>query len=290
MINPNLLKSFVTLCETKHFTLAAEQCHMTQSGLSQHIKKLESQLNVELIHRHAKRFELTPAGERLLEQAQHILGCLTELPEQIREDEPYRGTVKIMSPGSVGLKLYPVLLTLQQSHPELVIEYRFAPNKDIAEAVKTKQIDIGLTSEQVDQHVLTYDPLASEPLLLVTPEFITAPSWDALSTIGFIHHPDGAYHGNLLLGANYPEFQHVNQLPNRGFSNQIGLILEPVSRGLGFTVLPAHAVSAFSPAEKIRQHTLTHPIWEPLFICQGKHQPYTKAVNTVKKAIKEVLS
>ncbi|WP_308714021.1 LysR substrate-binding domain-containing protein [Pantoea sp. SOD02] len=39
-------------------------------------------------------------------------------------------------------------------------------------------------------------------------------------------------------------------MPQRGFSNQIGLILEPVARGLGFAVLPRFTRLVFArPAE-----------------------------------------
>lgn len=70
--------------------------------------------------------------------------------------------------------------------------------------------------------------------------------------LGFIEYPDGAHHAGQLLGANFPEFQSSQQLKRTGFSNQINLILEPVSLGLGFTVLPTYAVAAFRASGKIK--------------------------------------
>ncbi|MGL5319572.1 MAG: LysR substrate-binding domain-containing protein, partial [Aeromonas veronii] len=76
-------------------------------------------------------------------------------------------------------------------------------------------------------------------------------SWQHLCQLGFIDHPDGRSMAQRLLGRRYPG-QRVDEIPLRGFTNQIGLILEPVARGLGFTVLPRFAVTAFAQQEKIR--------------------------------------
>ncbi len=138
-----------------------------------------------------------------------------------------------MSPGSIGLKLYRYLLELQIQHPKLVIDYRFAPNAMIEKAIAEHSVDIGFMTRSSTLAEMSLKPIAEEALLLVTPADIIESSWAVLMQLGFIDHPDGAYHFSLLLGANYPEFKHYNQFKKAGFSNQINLILEPVSMGLG---------------------------------------------------------
>ena len=69
MLNAQWLETFVTLCETGHFTRAAEQLNMTQPGVSQHLQKLEAQIGQSLISRQGKSFSPTPAGEAVLEPA-----------------------------------------------------------------------------------------------------------------------------------------------------------------------------------------------------------------------------
>ena len=99
--------------------------------------------------------------------------------------------------------------------------------------------------------------------------------------LGFIDHPDGAYHASLLLGANFPEFQHYSQFEKSGFSNQINLILEPVSMGLGFTVLPAHAVKAFQKPHLITTHQLSTQVNETLYLGYRRNKSMLSRVNTV---------
>lgn len=239
---------------------------MTQSGVSQHIKKLEGFLGASLLDRDANGFELTEAGRRLYQQAQPIVDSLAHLQEQVMADPPHQGRVNVISPGSVGLQLYRHLLGFQQQHQGLIIDHRFAPNGSIESAVVQKHADIGLMT-QIPQHPqCAFNDVGREQLLLVTPASESVPSLSALEKLGFIDHPDGHHHANLLLSANFSDFSSSQQIPVRGFSNQIGLILEPVSLGLGFTVLPQHAVASFAKPESIRVHTLSTPVYEPLYL------------------------
>lgn len=281
MINATWLRSFCTLVEVGHFTRTAKRLHMTQSGVSQHVRKLEQQLGVELLARQGKQFSLTDAGERLFVEGRGILVALSNLEQRVGDDPAYEGLVRVMSPGSVGLKLYPQLLALQREHRELVIDYRFAPNADVEQAVAASTVDLGFMTAQSTLADVTCESVATEPLLLVTPADCAIPDWDTLTALGFIDHPDGSHHAGLLLGANYPEFEHSNLFIRRGFSNQIGLILEPVSLGLGFTVLPAHAVDAFTRPELVRVHRLDNPVSEILYLCIPRQRALRRRMGTV---------
>ena len=281
MINPVLLRTFCMLAEVGHFTRTAERLNMTQSGVSQHVHKLEKQLGRPLLIRHGKQFTLTDAGERLYQEAREIILSLSNLQQSIGEDPAYEGVVRVMSPGSVGLKLYPHLLELQQQYPKLVIDYRFAPNADVEEAISESGVDIGFMTSPSTLDEVSFKPVTEEELLLVTPKGLSNPSWQQLLQLGFIDHPDVAHHAGLLLGENYPEFEHSRLFEKKGFSNQINLILEPVSRGLGFTVLPAYAVEAFQKPQLVKSHRLSKPVSETLYLGVGHNKSIPNRVKTV---------
>ena len=290
MIDPRLLKTFCTLVEVGHFTRTAEQLFMTQSGVSQQVRKLETRLRVELLIRDGRHVTLTDAGQRLYRQGKQLLNDLEQLAASVADDPPFEGEVRVMSPGSVGLKLYPPLLSLQQVHPGLSIDYRFAPNSEVEQAVAERRADLGLTSQLPRHEAVKAEAIAEEPLLLVLPGAVTGPpDWYYLCDLGFIGHPDAAHHAGLLLQANYAEFEHIGQFAKRGFSNQIGLILQPVSRGLGFTVLPRFAVEAFAGQNQISAFTLNTPVSETLYRLQHRHSPLPERVATVSARITEVL-
>ncbi|MFT5806008.1 MAG: DNA-binding transcriptional LysR family regulator [Moritella dasanensis] len=289
MINPILLRSFCTLVEVGHFTRSAERLNMTQSGISQHIRKLEEQLGQDLLIREGKQFTLTDAGQRLYTEGKQIINSLSELEQRVTTDPAFEGLVRVMSPGSIGLKLYRYLLTLQTQYPKLVIDYRFAPNATIEKAIAEHSVDIGFMTSSSTLAEVSLKPVAEEALLLVTPANVEEPSWQTLMQLGFIDHPDGAFHSSLLLGANYPEFKHYNQFKKAGFSNQISLILEPVSLGLGFTVLPAYAVADFPHPEKVKVHHLAIPVAETLYLGVHLNKFMPSRVKTVVVAAKQCL-
>jgi DNA-binding transcriptional LysR family regulator len=287
MINPVWLRSFCTLVEVGHFTRTAESLFMTQSGVSQHVRKLEEYLGLPLLIREGKRFTLTTAGDRLYKEGHKLILSLSDLEQQVGLDPTHEGIVRVASSGSVGLKLYPHLLNLQQRYPKLIVEYRFAPNRDIERLIAEHKVDIGIMTCLSTLNEVSLTAIAEEELLLVTPSSVSEPNWDALLALGFIDHPDGAYHAGQLLGVNFSEFQNSQQFKRSGFSNQINLILEPVSMGLGFTVLPSHAVGAFKNKDKVNVHQLAKSVSETLYM--GTHNN-TFTPNRVKTVIAEAES
>lgn len=281
MINPVWLRSFCILVDVGHFTRTAEKLHMTQSGVSQHVRKLEDQLGQPLLVREGKGFTLTSAGSRLYKEGQAVLLSLTDLEKRVGLDPTHEGIVKIASPGSIGSKLYPHFLALQKQYPKLIIEYRFAPNSEVEHWIAEHKIDLGFMTCLATSAEVNLKAIAQEELLLVTPSCVLEPDWDQLMALGFIDHPDGAYHAGQLLSANFLQFQNSDQFKRSGFSNQINLILEPVSMGLGFTVLPRHAVGAFKNAQNLKVHRLDNTVSETLYVGTHTNKFIPSCVNTV---------
>lgn len=289
MINQVWLKTFCTLVEVGHFTQTADKLFMTQSGVSQHIKKLENQLDTPLLIREGKSFLLTDAGCQLHQKGQELLRSSEELEKLIKQDEVYEGTIKIASPGSVGLKLYPYLLDIQQTYPKLVMDYMFAPNKSIEKDLINREIDLGLITELSNDSHLISQKIAFEPLVLVTPNNVKSIYWEQLLELGFISHPDAAHHGRQLLSSNFPEFEHIEQFTHKGFSNQISLILEPVSKGFGFTVLPLYAAKAFQPQSFIKIHQLEKPVSESLYLCYNRYSILSNRTKFIQSTVANYL-
>lgn len=289
MINQSWLKTFCTLVDVGHFTLTAESLFMTQSGVSQHIKKLEQQLATPLLLREGKSFTLTDAGKQLYQRGQKVLLSLEQLEKSIKQDDKYEGLVTITSPGSVGLKLYPFLLELQKQHPKLIVDYVFAPNADIEKNISERKCDMGLMTEYSQFDNITSHNIALEQLVLITPAYIKQVNWATLLQLGFISHPDAGHQAQSLLSQNFAEFEHINQFEHKGFSNQIGLICEPVSYGLGFTILPLHAAKSFAAQDLIAIHALENPVYDNLYFCVNNKSPDSERSKFIKSAITDYL-
>jgi DNA-binding transcriptional LysR family regulator len=251
MVDLHRLASFAAVAELGSFTRAAERLDLTQAAVSQHVQKLEAELGALLIRRRGA-LELTPAGHALMDFHRETLAASGRLAHRLTAEDADRGEISLITPGSIGLALYPCLLDMQQASLGLSIRHRFAPTHEIVEAVASNAFEIGLASLRPDDPRLHARQFAQEPLELVVPAGARIEAWEDLASLGFIDHPDGIEMASRLLSRRYPEAPSPRTLTRRGFTNQVALILEPVSRGLGFTVIPRYARQAFARQDLIR--------------------------------------
>lgn len=77
------LSYFVTLARERHFARAAEACNIAQPTLSAAIRKLEEDLDAQLVVRSHKFVGLTPEGEKLLIWGRQILTDYNSLREDL---------------------------------------------------------------------------------------------------------------------------------------------------------------------------------------------------------------
>jgi DNA-binding transcriptional LysR family regulator len=69
------LRYFVAVAEERSFTRAAERLWIAQPGLSTQMRRLETELGVQLLERHSRGINLTQAGELFLDRARVALAA-----------------------------------------------------------------------------------------------------------------------------------------------------------------------------------------------------------------------
>lgn len=83
-MNLNQLRYTKAVAETGNFTLAAEQCYVTQPTLSNGIAQLEQELEERLFERTTRSVSLTPFGEHIMPFIENILKANDELIRETR--------------------------------------------------------------------------------------------------------------------------------------------------------------------------------------------------------------
>ncbi|MEQ8444153.1 MAG: LysR family transcriptional regulator [Alphaproteobacteria bacterium] len=123
------LTAFVAVAEERSFTRAASRLNVTQSALSQIIRRLEERLGVRLLARTTRSVAPTQAGERLF---QSLVPLLQEIGQSVAALSEFRdkpaGTIRITSVEHAAKavllpKLSPVLKANPDISVEIIVDY-----------------------------------------------------------------------------------------------------------------------------------------------------------------------
>jgi DNA-binding transcriptional LysR family regulator len=140
------LQYFVAVAQERNFTRAAERLHVAQPALSRQVRLLEQQLGVELMYRTTHEFELTEAGEFLLERGPALLAAADELWRSVRTyGTGERGQVLVAYGASASYETAPRLLhALAESHPGITIATAVKVVDEIVAGLRNGSVDLGL--------------------------------------------------------------------------------------------------------------------------------------------------
>ena len=295
MLNPLWLETFKTLVETRNFTRTAEQRFMTQPGVTQHIQKLERACGCSLIIRLGKGLELTEQGQRVYRYALRLSKNEQSLLDSLKFDAEYEGECVIGCSGALAQRLYPVLVAYQQKHPNLTIRLEVAPNRVIFNNIESSAIELGIVTQQPDQERFTYERIGNESLALLLPanRLVSNGLANTLKQLGLIDHPDAMHYLRLYFShCGESELMQLNpaHIPISGYINQLSQILLPVSKGLGFTVLPSSVLTHFPHADELFVYPTKHQVCEPLFLVKTPHRALPLRYKAIQGLITDTLA
>lgn len=164
------IKVFLEAARTLSFTEAAQRLYTTQPSVSRIIRQMEEEIGVALFYRSRFSLSLTPAGEFLLKEFEHIQGQLYQALMQAREiGQPVQAGVR------VGLYSYALLEEIyegyfrafEEAHPDLRLSYSFSGLA--GEQLKTEDLDAIIIPDIQFSQREQYDSMAlmESPLILV---------------------------------------------------------------------------------------------------------------------------
>lgn len=147
-VDPVLLRTLTAVVDHGGATAAARQLSLTQSAVSQHLRKLEQQLSCKLFERQGRRLMLTATGEVALGYARGILRMQDEMKARL-DQPPVVGTVRLGTPDLYASYLLPsVLGEFGRTFPEVQIELRCRLSHRLLEDLGRGEIDIALVTRQ----------------------------------------------------------------------------------------------------------------------------------------------
>ena len=170
------LQIFLAVAEERSFSRAAARVHRTQPAVSQAVRRLERELGEQLFDRSSKSGTLTDAG-RVLQNYGHRLVRLAEETESAMRElrDLKRGRVLIGSNEAAIHTLLPLMARFRQRVPEIAIDVRRVPARQIAVEVQQGSLDFGaLTFRPAESGLLEVVVGTDELVLLVHPSHTLA--------------------------------------------------------------------------------------------------------------------
>jgi DNA-binding transcriptional LysR family regulator len=251
------LRYFVAVAEEEHVTRAAERLGMQQPPLSQQIKAIERELDVQLFHRKARGVELTDAGRAFLDTAREILARLDHGFERTRRTargEQGQISVGVTPTGPFHPFVPRVIRAYREAFPLVSVTLEESLSLQLIEHLRNEQIDAAfLRTPVADPEDLVIHPLLDELMVAALPsthvlaqsggERDAAISMKALAGETFIVYGRPSRPGQQGLG-QYEAM--IAACHAAGFSPRVGQdaptiisTLGLVAAGLGISLVPA---------------------------------------------------
>jgi DNA-binding transcriptional LysR family regulator len=170
-INLDQLRAFVEVIERGSVTAAAKELNLSQPAVTHQLHELEKRFKVALVERLGKRAHLTPAGEKLIEHARHLLAEDASTRASMRRfDGDWGGRVRIGTSATVLMyALPPILQKLKTEHPKLEIHIKAGLTAGTLKMLKANALDLGLCALPVQDPAFETVQLFNDALVAILP-------------------------------------------------------------------------------------------------------------------------
>ncbi len=259
------LRYAVAVEQCGSFRLASARCHISQSGLSMQVQKLEELLGVVLFDRSKKPVLVTQEGARALSQMREVLRETERLGQVVAEDDEPSGRYRLGVIPTLAPTVLPLFLgDLLKRYPRVELVIEELKTEEIIARLSADTLDAGLASTplgvpSLQEHTLAHETMvaylpAGDPLLKSS-----SVTQAKLQDRELWVMPEGHCFRSQVLaycsksGSLRPP--HGIQFESGSFETLIRLVDE----GLGATILPALVAKTLPAHKRARTRPLLRP-------------------------------
>ena len=170
-MNIRELKLFRHLAGTLHFGRTSQACHITPSGLTRSMQRLESELGCQLFHRDRRSVRLTQAGLLFREYAEETIRRWSELQNRLTSDTALRGELSVYCSVTAILSILPVIFRrFRQAHPEVLLHLRTGDAANALFKLHSGEADISVAAlPDGETEDIDFIELIETPLIFIAP-------------------------------------------------------------------------------------------------------------------------
>jgi len=283
------LRYFVAIVESGSISRASQHLNIAQPALSLHIRNMEAELDMSLLFRTAHGVVPTEAGAILLRNARAIIGQFETAQLEIKgcTSEP-AGEVRLGLPGTVTQILgVPLVLAARAQFPRIRLRLAEAMSGYVLDWLRAGRVDLGVLYQTVEDRGLRSVSVMSEALVLFGPAETAGPPapaggavpFSCVASLPLILPSPG--HGLRTRIAEQAEAEAV-RLNIEVEIDAYGAIKGLVERGLGYSILPEHAVEQEVESGRLRAWRFDPPLLRTVHLVVPTDRPLSQAVRSVE--------
>jgi DNA-binding transcriptional LysR family regulator len=287
-LDPAALKAFYYAAETLNFTKAAEQAALTQSGISQHVAKLEAEIGVNLFHRAARKVQLTEAGQKLKQFTELYLDQIDTLLDSLStEGTALKGLVRYAMPDSCLMTPhFSILLDKRKNFPGVNLKVTLCDSQRVTELLLKGDIDFGFITYLIPHKDIQYKEFVREEHVLVGPteKSVDIDNLKDLKAQKFIKYPGMEVLFDNWISTYFPKSTppHLNDLQICGEMNSLSGAITMVKNNVGLGLFPKHCVANELKSKQLFAYEKSKTKAEqPIYIIQPKEKYPTARVKKV---------
>ena len=257
--NWSLLRVFIIIVQEGSLNRAAIKLNLTQSAVSQSLKKLEEQIGEVLIQRHRNYFALTPAGQLVYEAGNRIYADLFALEERIKQQQTMTtGTLKLLVLSRIQSRRFDkVLYEFHQQYPLVDFQIDVMRSSDIQQLLLQKIPALGICLSTQQHTKLNYQVMIRQKYGLYCgkkhPLFRQEmKEFEQIQQQGFVlfqtNQLSHIYDEHTKIGQHILSHNHI-----LGTTNNIDEVMRFVKNGIGLGFLPSHVIEATADTESFYQ-------------------------------------
>lgn len=134
--------TFIELCRTRNYTKTAENLHMTQPAVSQHIKYLEEFYGCKLFNYNKKVLTITEQGEALYKYLLTMSSDANKIREEIKNIDISKKNIHFGATFTIGEFIIPKIISeISSKYPEINISFIIRDTSELLEELKKGNID-----------------------------------------------------------------------------------------------------------------------------------------------------
>ncbi len=243
------LEYLVALAEHRHFGRAAEACFVSQPTLSTQIRKLETELDVDLVERGGREIILTDVGEQIVDRARAVLRETAAIRDIARlSQSPEAGTIRLGVFPTLAPYLLPhVVPVAHRTFPDLELLLVEEKTDELLAQLRRGQLDVVVLATPVDADGLHEAPLFREDFLVAVPADHPLAADDRPVDVAVLRgeHVLLLEDGHCLRDQALSVCRLVGAREDEGFrATSLETLRQMVATGVAITLLPRLAVDA----------------------------------------------